>query len=396
MSGPEAAGVLADLLSTSRVVVACGPGGVGKTTIAAALAIGVALRMEKRVLVLTIDPARRLADALGLPLEGDDVVPVAPEFFEAIGQQPKGTLSVAMLDAAATWDALIRRSASSALHAEEILANPLYKNLTGRFARGHEFIAMERLYELDQSGEFDLMILDTPPSQGVVDFLDAPARVADFFSSKLLSWLTAPLRSRLVNLASRPFTMLADRILGTDFLSSTARFFLLLQNMYDGFVLRARRVQGLLADSGTSFLIVTTAEEIPLEEAAMLADEIERRHLLLGALVANKVLPAALKDPVARALADELVAADSDLARRLSSALGGDEALVRSVLKEVGDNYVNFSSLATRQGLLLDDLALGHRVARRLPHLLDDVVDPAALVLIANLLFEGDPELPSG
>ena len=167
MSAKSTGPSLARLVETARVVVACGPGGVGKTTAAAALALGVALRMEKRVLVLTIDPARRLADALGLPPSGNEVITVGSEFFAALGKEPKGTLSVAMLDASVTWDALIRRTAASKSDAEEIIANPLYKNLTARFARGHEFIAMERLYELDQSGDFDLMILDTPPSSMV-------------------------------------------------------------------------------------------------------------------------------------------------------------------------------------------------------------------------------------
>lgn len=390
MSESTAATSLVELLSSARVVVACGPGGVGKTTTSAALALGVALRMDRRVLVLTIDPARRLADALGLPSSGNEVVAVGPEFFASLDRVPKGTLSVAMLDAAMTWDALIRRAAGSASDAAEIIANPLYKNLTARFARGHEFIAMERLYELDHSGEFDLMILDTPPSQGVVDFLDAPARMGDFFSSRLLSWLTAPLRSRLVNLASRPFTLVADRILGTDFLSSTGRFFLLLQNMYDGFVLRARRVQQLLAASDTMFLIVTTPEQIPLEESLALADEIERRNLALGALVANKVLPDDLRDPRALYLAHSLATPDSELVARLCTALLGEESLARRVLKEVGENYVNWSTLATTQGASLDELALRHQVARRLPDLLDDVVDIGALARIADLLFDDD------
>lgn len=377
---------VAGVLASSRIVVACGPGGVGKTTTAAALGVAVALRTEQRVLVLTVDPARRLADALGLSGIGNDVAPVPPSFFDALSRSPKGTLSIAMLDASATWDALIRRSAASPEEAEEIVANPLYKNLTARFARGHEFIAMERLYELSMSGEFDLLILDTPPSQGAVDFLDAPTRMAEFFSSRLLSWLTAPLRSRLLNFASRPFTMLADRVLGTAFLTDTARFFLLLQHMYDGFVVRAKAVGGLLSEETTTFMIVTAPEEIPLDEATRLVQEIEHRGLHLGVMVANKVLPTSLADPDALALAHRLLNSVARADREVV-AVGSDDALLETVLAEMATNFINYAGLASAQATQLERLFSRHGVTIALPHLLDDVVDLEGLATIGDLLF---------
>ena len=382
---PEGTGV-SNVLTTSRIVVACGPGGVGKTTTAAALGIAVALRTDKRVLVLTVDPARRLADALGLSGIGNDVAVVPPSFFKGLSEAPRGTLSVAMLDASATWDALIRRSAASPAEAEEIVANPLYKNLTARFARGHEFIAMERLYELSMSGDFDLLILDTPPSQGAVDFLDAPTRMAEFFSSRLLSWLTAPLRSRLLNFAARPFTMLADRVLGSAFLTDTARFFLLLQNMYDGFVERAKSVGGLLSEASTTFMIVTTPEEIPLDEATRLVEEISARGLHLGVMVANKVLPASLRDHDALELAHRLLSSTPLTMSGIVPA-GGDDALLATVLLEMATNFVNYEGLATAQHDLLERLSHRHEVAISVPHLLDDIVDLDGLSVIGNLLF---------
>lgn len=384
---------VADLVASSRIIVACGPGGVGKTTTAAALGVAVAMRTDQRVLVLTVDPARRLADALGLSGIGNDVAEVPSSYFGGSGKTPKGTLSVAMLDASATWDALIRRTAASPAEAEEIIANPLYVNLTARFARGHEFIAMERLYELSMSGAFDLLILDTPPSQGAVDFLDAPSRMAEFFSSRLLSWLTAPLRSRLLNFASRPFTRLADKVLGTAFLTDTSRFFLLLQNMYDGFVERAKAVGGLLSEASTTFMIVTTPEEIPLQEAARLVEEIEHRALHLGVMVANKVLPVALHDEDAAALAHRLLANGHDMS--LSNVLpSSDAALVATVLKEMATNFLDYSGLATSQATLLAELSVRHEIAVSLPHLLDDVIDLAGLITIGDLLFGKDGARP--
>ena len=130
--------------------------------------------------------------------------------------------------------------------AQQILANPLYQNITGRFAQGHDYIAMERLYELHEEGDYDLLVVDTPPTRNALDLLDAPGRMADFFSSRLLRWLIVPYRSRLVNFASRPFYQVADRILGSQFLEDLAGFFILFQTMWDGFVARAEAVNRLL------------------------------------------------------------------------------------------------------------------------------------------------------
>ncbi len=129
---------------------------------------------------------------------------------------------------------------------DEILANPLYQNISGRFVQSHDYIAMERLYEIHSEGNYDLIVVDTPPTRNALDFLDAPQRMADFFSSRLLRWLIVPYRSRLVNVATKPFYQVADRILGTQFLADISEFFILFQSMYDGFVERAEAVSRLL------------------------------------------------------------------------------------------------------------------------------------------------------
>ncbi len=159
-----------------------------------------------------------------------------PELFRAAGVEPRGELWAAMLDTKQSWDELVHTHAPDAETRDAILANPLYENITGRFVQSHDYIAMERLYEIHSSGRYDLIIVDTPPTRNAIDFLEAPERMADFFSSRLLRWLTIPARSRIVTMASKPFYTVADRILGSQFLQDIAEFFLLFQTMYDGFV----------------------------------------------------------------------------------------------------------------------------------------------------------------
>src|SRR5580658_10501076 len=294
---PVGAGSLDGLLASREIIVACGPGGVGKTTTAAAAAAMAASRLGGKVLVLTVDPARRLADALGLDGIGNTERRVPDEMFLAAGVKPMGELWAAMLDTKESWDSLIRRHAPDERTRDEILSNPLYSQISSRFVQSHDYIAMERLFEIHSEGDYDLIVVDTPPTRNALDFLDAPERMAEFFSSRLLRWLIVPYRSRLVNLASRPFYQVADRILGTQFLADIAEFFILFQTMYDGFIERARAVQRLLADRRTSFIVVSTLETVPLREAEFFAQAITERKLHLGSIVLNKVLPDYLRDP---------------------------------------------------------------------------------------------------
>ena len=272
-------------------MIHCGSGGVGKTTTAAAAAAMAAVHHGGKVLVLTVDPAKRLANALGLEAFGNSETQVPPAAFAAAGVEPRGELWAAMLDTKQSWDDLVRRHAPDAATRDAILANPLYKNITGRFVQSHDYIAMERLYEIHASGTYDLIVVDTPPTRNAIDFLEAPERMADFFSSRLLRWLTVPARSRVLDLASKPFYSVADRILGSKFLEDIAEFFLLFQTMYDGFVERAKAVTRTLADKRTTFVVVSTLESAPVREAEFFIDALEDRGLHLGAVVLNKVLP---------------------------------------------------------------------------------------------------------
>src|SRR5579872_839779 len=186
------------LLAAHEIVIACGSGGVGKTTTAAAAAAMAAVRQGGKVLVLTVDPAKRLANALGLEGFGNVASQVPVDAFKQAGCTPRGELWAAMLDTKESWDSLVRRHAPDATTARRILDNPLYQNITGRFVQSHEYIAVERLYELHLSGTYDLIVVDTPPTRNALDFLEAPARMGDFFSSRLLRLLTVPYKSRIV------------------------------------------------------------------------------------------------------------------------------------------------------------------------------------------------------
>ena len=187
---------LGQLLAAKEIAIACGPGGVGKTTTAAALAAMAVAEEGGRVLVLTVDPARRLADALGLKGIGNQEIRIADEVFTRAGVTPRGELWAAMLDTKQSWDDLIGLHAPDEETKAKILANPLYQNISGRFVQSHDYIAMERLYEIHSEGKYDLIVVDTPPTRNALDFLDAPQRMADFFSSRLLRWLIVPYRSR--------------------------------------------------------------------------------------------------------------------------------------------------------------------------------------------------------
>jgi anion-transporting ArsA/GET3 family ATPase len=382
------------LLATKEIVVACGPGGVGKTTTAAAAAVMAAVRHGSKVLVLTVDPARRLADALGLDGIGNTEHRVPDGAFRRAGLKPRGQLWAAMLDTKESWDALIRRHAPDRQTRNEILANPLYQNISGRFVQSHDYIAMERLYEIHSEGDYDLIVVDTPPTRNALDFLGAPGRMADFFSSRLLRWLIVPYRSRVVNLATKPFYQVADRILGTDFLADISEFFILFQSMYDGFVERSESVGRLMADRRTTFIVVSTLEAVPLREAEFFAEQLTSRRLHLGAIVLNKVLPDYLRDPDGAAVAESMKERAGELAPRLAPCLAqldpaiADTDQIARVLAEVADSYLNFQVVALREMEERSMLSVVPDVLATVPFFDTDIYDLAGLVRLGEQIWE--------
>ncbi len=387
------------LLASREMVLVAGSGGVGKTTVAAAMGIAAAARRGRKVLVLTVDPARRLATALGLDDFGSDPVRIESD---RLPPRTRGELWAAMLDTKAGWDELIRRHAPDAATRDAVLANPLYQNITSRFVHSHEYLAMEKLQELHATGEFDLVIVDTPPSRHALSILDAPARMREFFGSRLLRWLTVPYRSRLFTFASRPFYQVADRVLGSRFLQDIADFFILFQAMESGFVRRARSVEQLLGDPRTAFVVVTTLETAPSHEAQYLVRELRRRDMAVGAVVANRVVPAELASERAASSAEQLLAAVNDapvIDTANDKATDDRSGLVAAIAERIDARPSAVAATLVRIGERFDDIALvaGRELQRRrdlaelaptiaLPWLDDDVHDLEGLSTLAARL----------
>ena len=383
---------LAELLSAKEMIVVCGSGGTGKTTIAAALGAQAAAVLGGRVLVLTVDPARRLATALGVGSFGNSAVLVAPEAFLEGGGECRGELWVQMLDTKAGWDDLIRRHAPDAKLRDTVLTNPLYRNITGRFVNSHDYLAMEQLHDLHASGLYDLVVIDTPPSRNALDLLDAPGRMREFFGSRLLKWLTVPYRSRLFTIASKPFYQVADRILGSRFLQDIAEFFILFQTMEAGFVSRATEVERLLTDAGTAFVVVTTLEAAPTREARFMVGELQRRQMPLGALVFNRTLPDGVRQPAAMKASKTLTAAcaDADLMATLAEETGADEEAVGHVLGEVAARFRDVAVVAGREAERRRELQAMVPLAVTVPTMAADVHDLSGLLTIGrHLLGDG-------
>jgi anion-transporting ArsA/GET3 family ATPase len=393
---PRAAGSLESLLATKEIVVFCGSGGVGKTSVAAAAGVAAATRLGGKVLVLTIDPARRLASALGLEGFGNVEKQVPGEAFKAAGLEPRGEMWAAQLDTKASWDELVLRHAPDEETAYRILENRLYTNITGRFVQSHDYIAMERLFDIHSTGRYDLIVIDTPPTRNAIDFLEAPSRMADFFGGRLLRWLTMPYRmggrrgARILNVASRPFYQMADRILGSQFLQDIAEFFLSFQSMYEGFARRAQAVERLLHDRRTTFAVVTTLEGAPLREAQLFCKQLTRRDFHLGALVLNKTLPDYLLSADGARAADALVAEAGPLAELLASGDVpelADTPCTARVLRTIGESFKNFAVVAKREAELKAELAGVPEVVVNVPNFEVDIYDVSGLARIGDCLF---------
>jgi anion-transporting ArsA/GET3 family ATPase len=287
---------LNELVARKKVIVCAGSGGVGKTTTSAAIAMHAAIQ-GKKAAVLTIDPARRLASSLGLRELTNDPTRVSPRKFAAAGMDAKGELWAMMLDTKTTFDSVVMQYAPSREQAERIIHNRFYRNISSTLSGTQEYMAMEKLYELYVEGDYDLIVIDTPPTRNALDFLDAPRRLIDFFESRVLRWFLLPyMRAggglfRVANAAASTFLRIVKRIVGADVVEDTAEFFGSLEGMYDGFKQRARDVAGLLQSNVTSFVVVTSPSEESVQEATYFATRLNESGLPFGALVVNRVHP---------------------------------------------------------------------------------------------------------
>jgi anion-transporting ArsA/GET3 family ATPase len=322
---------VAERMVGKRICICAGSGGVGKTTTAAAVALGLAAH-GRRVAVVTIDPARRLADSLGLEQLGNEPRLVAPDHFAGEGIEMQGELWAMMLDAKRTFDELIELLAPDPGTREAILANRIYQELSSAVAGSQEFTAVAKLYELDASGRFDAIVLDTPPSRNAMDFLDAPGRLTGFLEGRALKVITAPTGAAAA-IAARGSGLVFSalrRITGVDLLTDLGAFFGVLGSVVDGFAERASAVSRLLADDATTFLIVTSPEPTPVDEAIFLRRRLGEAGMPFGGLIVNR---ARLLAPTTPTIDESALTADFDgdgrLAARTMEALRDLRALAR-------------------------------------------------------------------
>ncbi|MDG2050876.1 MAG: ArsA-related P-loop ATPase [Myxococcota bacterium] len=283
-----------DKILQQRIVVCVGTGGVGKTTLAAALALE-ASRRGQRAVVVTIDPARRLAGALGL--QGLSAEPQSlPESTRAeLGIGTTGALSAMMLDTQATFDGLVKKFTAEATTRKRILENPIYQHVSTTLAGSSEYAAMEIVFELLESSEFDLIVLDTPPAQNAVDFLDAPNRLLEFIESRLVRSLIQPALAagrkgfRWLESPTRRMLDLLEGLVGIGFLRDLSEFLLAFESMADGFADRARRVRETLLGPDCAFLLITGASRQTAQNAVSFLDHLETQRIPLAGLLVNRM-----------------------------------------------------------------------------------------------------------
>ncbi len=360
-----------ELVANSRVIVCCGTGGVGKTTTSAVLALAAA-RRGRNAVVVTIDPAKRLADTLGLDELGDTAREIARDRWDPSGTAPpEGRLSALMLDTRATFDGLVQKHAHSPEQAERILANRFYRNIAGALSGTQEYMAMEKLHELHEEGGFDLVVVDTPPTRHALDFLDAPARLTRLLDNRMFRFLIMPSRRsvRLASLAVQTFLRTVAKVIGTEVIDDVVAFFRAFEGMEQGFRERAGRVLELLNDSNTAFVLVTSPRREAVDEAEYFAARLGENDLRVAALVVNRVHP----DFGVQSTPDELRVRGAEIAK-----LGGD-ASVRLALRY--ENLADYVGLAhhERDELSRAGERIGAGLVTYVPSLPHDVFDIAAL-----------------
>jgi len=322
--------------------------------------------------VVTIDPAKRLADSLGLEELGNEPRLVDPARFSDHGVEISGELWALMLDSKRTFDSLIERLAPDDETRDEVLANRIYQQLSSAVAGSQEFTAIAKLYELDQEGGYDLLVLDTPPSRNALDFLDAPARLTGFFQGRAIKMFLRPagLGGRILGRGTGVVFGLMERLTGVDLLHDLSVFFRALGGMIDGFTERAARVGALLEDPGTTFLIVTAPRHDPVEEAIFFHRKLADAQMPFGGLVVNRMH----------------VVDAPDGAAALDAALGDDLA------GRVATAAHELAALAEREAASLEDLRdrLGDPPTIVVPELDGDVHDVEGLARVRAHLFADD------
>jgi anion-transporting ArsA/GET3 family ATPase len=363
---------ISEIVEGRGICICAGSGGVGKTTTSAAMAAGLAVRGQK-VCVLTIDPAKRLADSLGLKELENTPRQIDPKLFEPSGVEMKGELWAMMLDAKATFDDLVRKHAPDAETRDRILENRIYRQLSNALAGSQEYMAMEKLFEINPEGRYDFLVLDTPPSRNALDFLDAPKRLTQFIEGRGMQMFMKPtgFATKVVGRGSSMAMSVLKRVTGLDLLTDLSEFFQAFSGMVDGFRERAKRVSELLSDPATTFVVVCGPQGEPVNEAVYFHRKLVEAKLPVGGVIVNKVHYEADEEAEGAAEADLRSLLDDDLGDR------------------VAQNFADYQALAQRDAKNVKHLEreLKPKAVIRVPYLDEDVHDLEALLKIDRYLF---------
>jgi anion-transporting ArsA/GET3 family ATPase len=396
---------LATLLEEKKILVCCGGGGVGKTTAAAAIAVRAAT-LGHRTLVLTIDPARRLANALGVSEFGNEVREVPKEKFATAGIEPRGELHAMMLDTKRTFDELVERFSVNTDMRDAILGNPIYQQLSDTLAGSREYMAMEKLYELHTEGGFDIIVLDTPPTKHALDFLDAPDKIMDFLEGKVIHFLIKPylmagrIGFKVFRRGAASLFGILEKVTGMEFLRDLSDFILSFEGMYDGFKQRAKRVKALLGREETGFILVSSPSKLVVEETVFFYDQLIGHKMHVDAVIVNKVhLPVGMDGRPHRAGAGDgtgyanpsLLSGEGGerLARRMAEAAGVQGFGTAAV--KLLQNYAHHHVLADMDARNVSSLRapVGDKAAFiEIPMLNTDVYDFEGLSQLNEYLFQ--------
>jgi anion-transporting ArsA/GET3 family ATPase len=371
-----------ELVDERRIVICCGTGGVGKTTVAAVLALESA-RRGRNACVVTIDPARRLADALGIEHLTNDPTEIDRALWtDGVDDDvvAGGRLSALMLDTKSTFDLLVARNAASPEQAQRILDNSFYRNVSGALGGTQEYMAMEKLHQLHDEGNFDLIVVDTPPTRHALDFLDAPQRLTRLLDNRVFRLLMMPTRAylRVASVAVQTFLRTVARVVGSEVIEDVVAFFRAFEGMEEGFRTRARVVGDLLGDPDTAFVLVTSPRRDAMQEATFFAQRLAEAGQIVQALIVNRVHPSFGDEAPTglRAAADVLRRRSGEPAARLA-ALYDNLADFREIAALERDHI---EALRDRIG---SDTALAY-----VPYLAHDVHDFTTLHEVGEVLFD--------
>jgi anion-transporting ArsA/GET3 family ATPase len=392
-------GPLAELATNRHIIVCCGSGGVGKTTTAAVFALSGACRGRNAV-VVTIDPAKRLANALGLDSLSDTAREIDRELWDPEGgAPPEGRLSALMLDTKSTFDHLVLKYAGDPAQGAGILENRFYRNISSVLSGTQEYMAMEKLHELHEEGGYDLIVVDTPPTRNALDFLDAPARLTRLLDNRLFRLVMAPTRAsfRVANIALQTFFRSVSKVIGIEVVEDLVLFFQAFEGMEDGFRQRAHRVLELLGEPGTAFVLVTSPGRDAVSEAGYFARRLRDARLSVDGLVVNRIHP-----EFGTEVPEGLRARSATLAQASSGGTGTNgEAAGR--LQALYSNLADFLELAKRERRHLAGLEqqVGATVpVARVPLLPMEVCDITSLTEVGRFLLAppgpDGPVVPNG